>query len=458
MHTSIKFRITVWFAAMMLIIEALVLTFIMIINGNVVTKNPEQRLMQVVNANVNQVEFSKQEFQFDDIKYYSRGVYTILYDEDQNILRGAAPSEFTANEPLSANRVRQITCGDMEFYVYDVHVDMFVGGVWLRGIIDAAPTGSFMTAIVAVAWSVLPVLLILSILGGYFIARQALKPIKQVTDAANAISDGQDLKARLGDGSPKRKTHDEVQNLTAAFDNMFDRLERSFEAEQQFTSDASHELRTPTTVILAECNYAKKNDMSTEDYQASLDVIERQAEKMSALVKSLLEITRLDQGTQKVNFEYADLSDLVSIVCEEQAMVAQQGIRLERDIRPGIFIEMDVFLISRMVQNLIDNAYKFGVENGWIRVRLVRASGKALLTVEDNGVGISAENLEKIWQRFYQAGESHRSQNGMGLGLSMVRQIVQLHGGTVEVESKPGKGTRFAVTLPEYQRKEEMKS
>ena len=457
MHTSIKFRITIWFAAMMVLIVSLVLTFIMIINGNVVTKNPEQRLVQVMAGNVNRVAFSRQQFEFDDIKYFSRGVYTILYDEAGDVLRGTAPAAFTAEEPLSDGGVRRVGCGDTDFYVYDVHVDMFVGGVWLRGIIDAAPTGSFMTAIVAVAWSVLPVLLILSILGGYFIARQALKPIKQVTEAANAINDGQDLRARIGDGTPRRKTRDEVENLTAAFDSMFDRLERSFEAEQQFTSDASHELRTPTTVILAECNYAKKNDMTLEDYQASMDVIERQAEKMSALVRSLLEITRLDQGTQKVSFEYADLSDLVSVVCEEQAMVAQHNIRLEREIQSGIFIDMDVFLISRMLQNLIDNAYKFGVENGWIHVRLIRAADRAVLTVADNGVGIAKENLDKIWQRFYQAEESHRSQKGMGLGLAMVRQIVQLHGGSVDVDSALGKGTTFRVTLPEHQRKEETK-
>lgn len=457
MHTSIKFRITIWFAAMMVLIVSLVLTFIMIINGNVVTKNPEQRLVQVMDSNVNRVEFSHQKFEFDGIKYFSRGVYTILYDEGGDVLRGTAPSAFTADEALTDGNIRRVSCGDTDFYVYDVHVDMFVGSVWLRGIIDAAPTGSFMTAVVAVAWSVLPVLLILSILGGYFIARQALKPIKQVTEAANAINDGQDLRARIGDGTPRRKSRDEVENLTAAFDSMFDRLERSFEAEQQFTSDASHELRTPTTVILAECNYAKKNDMTLEDYQASMDVIERQAEKMSTLVRSLLEITRLDQGTQKVNFEYADLSDLVSVVCEEQAMVAQHNIRLERELQSGIFIDMDVFLISRMLQNLIDNAYKFGVENGWIHIRLIRAADRAVLTVADNGVGIAKENLDKIWQRFYQAEESHRSQKGMGLGLAMVRQIVQLHGGSVEVDSTLGKGTTFRVTLPEHQRKEEMK-
>lgn len=451
---SIKSRITLFFALIMLVIEALVLTFIMVINGNVVTNNPERRLVQVMEANLNRVTFTDQEFKLDRVKYYTKGVYSALYDEEQNVIRGALPAEFTAEDALQDHSLRRVQCGEQAFYVYDMHLDMFVGGVWLRGVIDAEPTGgSFMTAIIAVAWSVLPVLLILSILGGYLIAGQALKPIKAVTEAANAISDGQDLKARIGATGGK----DEVSQLAASFDNMFDRLEASFEAEQQFTSDASHELRTPTTVILAECSYAQKNAKTPEDYQASLDVIQRQAEKMSTLVKSLLEITRLDQGTQKVNLEYADLSDLVHVVCEEQAIVARKGIRLQTDIQPELYAEIDVFLISRMLQNLIDNAFKFGKENGYVRVTLHRAGAGARLTVEDNGIGISEEDRSRIFQRFYQAEDSRRSQGGLGLGLSMVRQIVLLHGGAITVDSTEGKGTTFTVILPEHPRKEELK-
>ena len=116
---------------------------------------------------------------------------------------------------------------------------------------------------------------------------------------------------------------------------------------------------------------------------------------MSALIRSMLEITRLDQGTQKVNWEYADLSDLVTVICDEQAMVARRGIRISCAAEPGIFIDMDVFLISRVVQNLLDNAFKFGVDGGWIHVTLRRAAAGAELTVQDNGIGISQENLDK---------------------------------------------------------------
>ena len=446
-HLSAKVRITLWFAVMMLIIDALVLTFIMVINGSVVTRSPEAVLVKELNANVDRVRFDNQRFRFDKLDYYSRGVYTILYDADGNVMRGAPPAEFTADVPLQDDAVRLVNCGADDYYVYDVNLDMTVGSVWLRGVIADEVTGGAMTAIVAVAWSVLPVLLILSVIGGYFIARQALRPIKKLTEAANAITDGTDLKARLG----MPKGNDEVSQLAASFDNMFDRLEKSFEDEQRFTSDASHELRTPTTVILAECSYAQKNAETIEDYRATLDVIQRQAEKMSALVKSLLEITRMDQGTQKVSFEYADLSELVGVVCEEQALVARNGIRLETDIRPEIFCEMDVFLITRVLQNLIDNAYQFGREGGLIRVSLARTSGGAAITVADDGIGIAPDQLDNIFKRFYQADESRRNETGMGLGLSMVEQIVHLHGGTIDVNSTLGAGTTFVVYLPERQ-------
>ena len=445
---SLKLRITAWFALMMFVIEALVLAFLLAVNGTVATNDPEARLVRMVEHNADRVKYNHRQFRYGRIHYNRSGVYTVLYDADGNVLQGTFPAEFTPSEPLplGGETVRLVDCGENEYYVYDVHVDMMVGSVWLRGVIDADANGGVMRVILPLAWSLLPVLLVLSVIGGYFIASRALRPVRQLTAAANAISDGQDLKARIG--LPHTSGSDEIYQLSASFDNMFDRLERSFEAEQRFTSDASHELRTPTTVILAACEDARKNAQTPADYQAALDVIDRQAHKMSALIRSMLEITRLDQGTQKVNWEYADLSDLVTVICDEQAMVARRGIRISCAAEPGIFIDMDVFLISRVVQNLLDNAFKFGVDGGWIHVTLRRAAAGAELTVQDNGIGISQENLDKIWQRFYQADPSRQENAGLGLGLSMVQQIVTLHGGTVAVVSTPGRGTTFTVTLP----------
>lgn len=292
---SLKIRITAWFALMMFVIEALVLSFLLAVNGTIVTNDPESRLVRVLEHNADRVKYKNRQFRYDHIHYYRSGVYTVLYDADGNPAGHVPGGVFAAQPlPLSGDAVRTVTCGEQTFYVYDVHVDMMVGSVWLRGVIDANAKGGVMRVIMPLAWSLLPVLLVLSVIGGYFIASRALRPVRQLTAAANAISDGQDLKARIG--LPHTKGSDEIYQLSASFDNMFDRLERSFEAEQRFTSDASHELRTPTTVILAACEDARKNARTPADYQAALDVVDRQAHKMSELIGSMLEITRLDQG------------------------------------------------------------------------------------------------------------------------------------------------------------------
>lgn len=255
---SLKLRITGWFALMMFVIEALVLAFLLAVNGTVATNDPEARLVRMVEHNANRVKYNNRQFRFSRIHYNRSGVYTVLYDADGNVLQGTFPAEFTPAEPLplGSETVRLVDCGDNEYYVYDVHVDMMVGSVWLRGVINADANGGVMRVILPLAWSLLPVLLVLSVIGGYFIASRALRPVRQLTATANAISDGQDLKARIG--LPHTSGSDEIYQLSASFDNMFDRLERSFEAEQRFTSDASHELRTPTTVILAACEDARK--------------------------------------------------------------------------------------------------------------------------------------------------------------------------------------------------------
>ena len=282
-----------------------------------------------------------------------------------------------------------------------------------------------------------------------FFIKSILVPVSQINATAKRIAAGS-----YGVQIPGQYD-DEIGELCDTINYMSDEINRAERMKNDFISSVSHELRTPTTVILAACEDARKNARTPADYQAALDVVDRQAHKMSQLIASMLEITRLDQGTQKVNWEYADLSDLVTVICDEQTMVARRGIRIGCAAEPDIFIDMDVFLMSRVVQNLLDNAFKFGVDGGWIHVALRRTDTGAQLTVQDNGVGISQEDLDRIWQRFYQADPSRQESAGLGLGLSMVQQIVALHGGTVAVTSAPGRGTTFTVTLPEHHGKEE---
>ena len=180
----------------------------------------------------------------------------------------------------------------------------------------------------------------------------------------------------------------------------------------------------------------------------SYRVIEEQGHHMSELVQSLLSLTRMQQGTDRYPMRRADLSEFVNACCDEFIPADGRGIRLYRDIEPGVEADYNHALMSRVVQNLLQNAYKYGREGGRIDVALHAQDGSAVLTVADDGIGIEKDDLEKIWQRFWQADASRGEDGGSGLGLAMVKEITQFHGGSVAVESEPGRGSRFSVILP----------
>ena len=200
-------------------------------------------------------------------------------------------------------------------------------------------------------------------------------------------------------------------------------------------------------MILAQCREARNHAQTTGQYAQAVDVIERQAGKMSALIGQLLQMTRLEQGTLPAAMEEADLSELVDVICREQPKLPQ-GITLTAEFQPELRACFDVTLMSRLLQNLLDNAARYGRPAGHSGVSLRQEGADAVLCVRDDGIGISADQLPRIWQRFYQVDPARSGQNGSGLGLTMVQQIAALHGGSVTVESLPGEGSCFTLRFP----------
>lgn len=440
-HISIKVRMTIWFTVVMVVISSLMLVFVMLMNRNQVTKPPAAQVVSVVTRNADRLEVEHGVLDLSDVDLFRHGVYTQVFDEEGQLLAGSAPTELTEQLPLAEGDVRQAQGSDGLYDVYDVSIP--AAGVWVRGTISHNARGGVMEVIVPLAWSLLPALIVVSALGGFLIAWLSFRPMEKVISTAEAISDGGDLSRRIG--LPKGRS--EISRLAAAFDGMCDRLERSFEAERQFTSDASHELRTPVAVILAECDSLDHGQPTEEDYRQSVDVIRRQGQQMSRLIGQLLHITRLEQGTQKLQLETADLSQLVEVLCEEQAHLAPEGTTLAVHTQPDLLVNGDVTLLSRLLTNLISNAYRYGKPNGHVWVDLRREGQWAVLSVRDDGIGIAPEDRERIFQRFYQV-DAARGKDGSGLGLFMVQQATRLHGGSVTVDSRIGEGSTFIVRLP----------
>lgn len=441
---SAKLRLTLWFTLMVIIMAAMVLVFVLIINANAITDDPAGRLVKVVLRNADDVEFDHGRFDWSDVEVYSRGVYSVFYSEDGAVLTGALPEGVDVSLPLRENTVRSLENNGEQYFLYDEYVDMGLTGIWVRGLVSAEDRSGVMSTILTLTFTLLPALLVIAIGGGWFIASMSFRPMEKIVNAANEISDGGDLTRRIG----LKRGPKEMRKLSAAFDRMFSRLEQSFDQERQFASDASHELRTPITIILAQCDRSRRKDKSREDFLASVAVIEEQGKHMSELVQQLLGLTRMQHGTDRYPMGRASLSEFVEACAGEFLPSVKRDMVFIRDIEPEVECVFNPALMSRVVHNLLQNAYKYGSDGGRVVLTLTKDAENARLSVSDDGIGIAPEDLDRVWQRFWQADASRGEEGGSGLGLAMVREIAEFHGGRASVISELGQGSTFTVTLP----------
>lgn len=328
-----------------------------------------------------------------------------------------------------------------DFDVFKVEfVSKASDSIWIRGITPADNAeNAFSTINRCVIYSI-PFLILVAAILAYLIAKHTIKPVENITSAAKEISSGNDLSKRIEIGEGK----DEIHILADTFNEMFERLGKSFENERQFTSDASHELRTPLAVIKGECEFALSKNAEPEDYPEAFREIRLQADKMTALVSTLLTLTRADQKSAKFILEPNDISLLCEELCNN--FKSDRGIQIKYDIEKNIIMDCEPVLICRLLENLLTNSVKYGKENGETTVKLYKEENNIILSVADNGIGMTAEEQEKAFNRFFRA-DSARSGEGFGLGLSLVSKIAELHGGKASVESEKDKGSEFKITF-----------
>ena len=288
----------------------------------------------------------------------------------------------------------------------------------------------------------MPVYLALSAAGAYLLARRAIRPIAEITRAAEDISAG-DLSRRIAGIA----TRDEVQELADTFNAMLERLEESFARERQFTSDASHELRTPVAVISA-CAEELDGAVRGAEGAETLAVIRKETARMGKIISQLLMLTRGYEGRCHIEKEDLDLREAVDSVMDELAETAAASrIRLT-DLTPaGCLVYADQSLLTQLLINLIGNSIKYGVPGGRVVVQADAGAQGCTFSVSDDGIGIRAEELPHVFERFYRADKA-RDRTGSGLGLSIVQWIVQLHGGSVSIRSEYGAGTQVTVFFP----------
>lgn len=287
-----------------------------------------------------------------------------------------------------------------------------------------------------------PGYLILAAISSYILAKRTLRPVHQITMAAKSIKDG-DLSGRINGVF----SHDEVGELADTFNQMISELEFAFKRERQFTSDASHELRTPMTVI----NACVEDALYTEDetiIRENLRIIQTENQRMRKMLSQLLMLSRGYE--ERCHFEPEQIYPHEAADSVAEIMAAEietKKIHIHNEIDPALSLYADQSLFTQLLVNLMENAVKYGNENGNVRLTAEADKEETLIRVSDDGIGIGREDLPHIFERFYRADKA-RDRNGSGLGLSIVKWIVELHGGRIQVESTLGAGTAFLITIP----------
>lgn len=439
---TVKTRITVWLTLLMALLSMLLLSFMLIISNTVATETAMSQLSDAMQENLSQISLRNGHLSLGtNFHFFKKNVRTLIYNKEQKLLAGRMPVSFSEEEPFQNGLTRTVFTEEDTYLVLDLCIPIkWKDRIWVRCLIKAPDTQETTHNLLIVMMFTLPVFLILSAFGSYWIARRAFRPLDSITATAKAITQSQDLSRRIG-LPPGR---DEFSHLAKTFDQLFERLEQAFETEKQFTADASHELRTPVSIIKGACEYAQKYDETPQEQQESIAMIYRQTLKISRIISQLLHMTRLEQGTEQSLFEYVNLNQLIDNLCAEQMYDPN---RLIVEAQKAV-VFANPSLLSHLIQNLIDNGFKYGKPNGHVWVSVCYTKDEVLIKIRDDGIGIAGDQQDKIWQRFYQIDPAHSSETGTGLGLSMVRQIAKVHNGYMTLESTPGIGSTFTLHLP----------
>ena len=446
-YLSLKIKLTILYTVLMTIVVCGILLLLFSFSNQEILSNVQTQLEEKVSGAREDISYKNGSLKIDsDFWELEHGVYLSIYAADGTLLSGKIPYGFDNSAPFEDRKIRKIQGENSQYYLLDlIYTIPDYGTIDIRGVtsITAAERNFIMT--IRLAMILLPLLVILTAILGYYMTGRTLKPVNKITNTVQSIQKNKDLSQRISLGQGQ----DEIYQLAATFDELLEQIEKGFLREQQFTSDVAHELRTPLSSMLLLCEDMLEEQKLAPKMRENLILLYRKVKYLAQIVSQLLTLSRADQGRAKIESENINLSELAEIAAEEAEEIAiSRGITVQTNIAPNIFIVGDETLIIRFFMNLLNNAIFYGKDNGHIWMSLQRWGEEVKGEIRDDGIGIKEENLPHIWKRFYQIDASRTNGESAGLGLSMVDWIVKAHGGNIQVTSKVGEGSCFYFSFP----------
>lgn len=455
---KITTKITAWYAALTIILMVILVPILYLSASSSVTESLRQRLSYAVEHAEDEIEEKDEEHDNDEEDQDKTGILDLddlidtdfledesidmaILREDGTILAASPHGAWLASVQVNSLN-HQITRNGREWYIAQKSAKYQGEHLVIRAAGNTSYWHEASSTLLKYLVLIIPVYILLAVLGAWLLSRRSVRPISKITESANKIAAG-DLSERIEVVNAK----DEIGNLAKTLNHMLDELEVSFKREQQFTSDASHELRTPVTVIAACADDALAVSQDPET-RFNLEAIKEECKRMTGLISQLLTLSRGYEGRLHFEPEEIDLYDVAESVAETLKNTAdQKQIHIYNELVPETLARVDQSLMSEVFLNLVGNAIKYGNDGGTIRMSTETTPEHLKIIFQDDGIGISPADLPHIFERFYRADKS-RDRSGTGLGLSIVKWIVEMHGGTITAKSRLGEGSQFVVELP----------
>lgn len=437
---SIKWRITLWYAALLALLCAMTVAILASSAERSAMAYYEETLRSASIILLDEMEVEHGLLEIDADIDEIPNVHTALFEENGNLIYGRK----WVSAPFAENEIRIIQENGHNWYILDTHVSVpGYESIWLRAHMSSDAAYSVRSAVRHDGLFVLAALVILALIGGYFLTARAFAPVHKMSAVAQSIAGGEDLSARI----PLEDSvqGDELQELGMTLNNMFNRLEQAFRREMQFTSDAAHELRTPLNRMITQAEFA----LSREDVQEKDDAIAAMLESandMNALIAHLLLLSRMDSGQTPVDDE-CDIGQMAAQIAEDMFPLIEEKEMTLRLETVSCVLRANRSILSRMLINLMDNAIRYGKTGGEISVSMRKEPNRLFVTIRNEGEGITDSELEQVFTRFWRA-DNARSTPGTGIGLALVQSGAKLHGGSVSAQSEPGAYAAFTIELP----------
>jgi len=478
---SLRFKLTLWYVLILGILLISFSTFLYFTLSKSLYRDVDNKLKSLAELIASESSSPLSKFSFGTIDQALEasmnlkpiGKFIQVLDVSGNI-GGKSDNLRNVQLPISLNALKNASKGSITF-----ETNRTVGNTPLRIMTFPVVENSHVTKIVQIASSLegvedalnklfliliiaVPSTLILASLGGQFLAHKALKPVDNITQTARMIT-SQNLNQRIN--PPKVK--DEISRLIETFNEMISRLDQSFRQMKQFSSDASHELKTPLTILKGEVEVMLRRERTSQEYQQTLKSNLEEINRMSQIVEDLLTLSKADTGEIRLNKEDISLTEILNeVIAQMDRLAKSKKLHLSAsNHHQDIHIFGDALRLRELFINLIENGIKYTEEGGSIHIilqkeyplptrdqsdRVEREKGEFVkIIVSDTGIGIAQEDEERIFNRFFRVDKARsREQGGSGLGLSICKWIVEAHQGKIEVESELGKGSSFVVRLP----------